>query len=136
MLLSPTDLMERPKHRPRAQRLAISPKNLPRCLCTVDDNNWFVSQRDLVNWSKLLAPLAVLLRRIVFYVGDVADQRPICRAREAFEAARITYIFVCNDVRDRDSDKQEDEGAKRVFLVLLGEQGSNIRDHRGDAAIA
>lgn len=53
-------------------------------LSTVDNQDWYVSELDLVDITVGLRPLPVLFRRIVFDVGDVADQRKARRTSECW----------------------------------------------------
>lgn len=128
-------LVERPEHRPRAQRLAVAAEDLPRGLGAVHHHHGLVAKLDLVHCAVLLGPLAVLVGGIVLDVWDVTHERPVPRPREALQASGVADIFIRNEIGDGREEDEDQNRAKRVVDKLLRDKGSNGGDHLGMLAL-
>jgi hypothetical protein len=111
-------LMERPKHRPRAQRLTMLSKYLLCCLRTIHYQHRYISELDLVDIAMYFRPLSILLGCIDFDVWDIAYERPVPRSCEPFDSDRISCIFVDEEVGEWNTEKDKDEGAEGMVVEL------------------
>jgi hypothetical protein len=93
-----TNLVKRPKYRPRTQSLTVATKNLPCCFGAIDDNDGLIAQLNLVHCAILLTPLSIFFCGIVLDVWNVAYNGPVGRSGKALDASSIASVFVGDEI--------------------------------------